>query len=66
MTDRPGHDFRYAIDSSKIERDLGWQPVETFETGLLKTIQWYLQNEGWWRPLLQDRSAVQRQGLAAL
>ncbi len=66
VTDRPGHDFRYAIDSSKIERDLGWQPVETFETGLLKTIQWYLQNEGWWRPLLQDRSAVQRQGLAAL
>lgn len=47
VTDRPGHDIRYAIDASKIERDLGWAPKETFETGIQKTIQWYLDNEIW-------------------
>ena len=47
VTDRPGHDRRYAIDSSKIQRELGWTPVETFETGLKKTIQWYLTNREW-------------------
>ena len=47
VKDRPGHDWRYAIDSSKIEKELGWSPKETFETGLKKTIQWYLDNPEW-------------------
>ncbi len=47
VADRPGHDLRYAIDASKIERELGWIPSETFETGLRKTVQWYLDNSGW-------------------
>ncbi|SCY76632.1 dTDP-glucose 4,6-dehydratase [Nitrosospira sp. Nl5] len=47
VTDRPGHDRRYAIDASKIERDLGWKPAETFETGIHKTVQWYLDNPAW-------------------
>ncbi|QSI79039.1 dTDP-glucose 4,6-dehydratase [Niveibacterium microcysteis] len=47
VTDRPGHDRRYAIDARKIERDLGWKPAETFETGIRKTVQWYLDNQGW-------------------
>ena len=47
VTDRPGHDRRYAIDASKIERELGWKPTETFETGIRKTVQWYLDNEAW-------------------
>jgi dTDP-glucose 4,6-dehydratase len=47
VKDRPGHDRRYAIDASKLERDLGWRPQETFETGLRKTVIWYLENETW-------------------
>lgn len=47
VTDRPGHDRRYAIDSSKIETQLGWKPLETFDTGLAKTVQWYLENQTW-------------------
>ena len=47
MQDRPGHDRRYAIDPRKIERELGWKPRESFETGIRKTIEWYLQNEEW-------------------
>ncbi|WP_417070261.1 dTDP-glucose 4,6-dehydratase [Niveibacterium terrae] len=47
VTDRPGHDRRYAIDASKIERELGWRPAETFETGIRKTVQWYLDNQAW-------------------
>ena len=47
VTDRPGHDMRYAIDASKIQRDLGWVPEETFETGLAKTVDWYLANQQW-------------------
>jgi dTDP-glucose 4,6-dehydratase len=47
VTDRPGHDRRYAIDASKIQRELGWKPAETFETGIRKTVQWYLDNQGW-------------------
>ena len=47
MTDRPGHDRRYAIDARKIERELGWRPAETFETGIRKTVQWYLDNADW-------------------
>jgi len=47
VTDRPGHDRRYAIDASKLERELGWKPAETFETGIRKTVQWYLDNQAW-------------------
>ena len=52
VTDRPGHDVRYAIDAGKIERELGWVPQETFETGLRKTVQWYLTNKDWWQAIL--------------
>ena len=52
VEDRAGHDWRYAIDASKFNRELGYKPVETFETGIQKTISWYLDNEDWWRPLL--------------
>jgi dTDP-glucose 4,6-dehydratase len=55
VQDRPGHDLRYAIDASKIERELGWTPEETFETGLRKTVQWYLENLEWCRRV-QDGS----------
>lgn len=47
VKDRPGHDMRYAIDASKIQRELGWTPQETFESGLRKTVQWYLENQEW-------------------
>jgi len=47
VTDRPGHDRRYAIDAHKIERDLGWRPAETFESGIRKTVQWYLDHGDW-------------------
>jgi len=53
VTDRPGHDRRYAMDSSKLQRELGWQPQYDFATGLAQTAQWYLANEAWWRPLLE-------------
>jgi dTDP-glucose 4,6-dehydratase len=49
VKDRPGHDRRYAMDASKIERELGWRPQETFETGIRKTVSWYLDNEDWVR-----------------
>lgn len=62
VTDRPGHDRRYAIDASKIERELGWTPRETFESGLEKTIQWYLDNEWWWRPIRSGTYAGERLG----
>ena len=62
VTDRPGHDRRYAIDASKIERELGWTPQETFETGLSNTIDWYLANEWWWGPIRQERYAGERLG----
>ncbi len=51
VQDRPGHDQRYAIDPTKIMRELGWRPEETFDTGLRRTVQWYLDNEAWWMPL---------------
>jgi len=57
VTDRPGHDMRYAIDASKIERELGWRPRETFDTGLSKTVRWYLDNRRWWERV---RSGVYR------
>jgi dTDP-glucose 4,6-dehydratase len=63
VTDRPGHDRRYAIDAGKIERDLGWTPDYTFDQGLGDTIRWYLDNEAWWAPL--QAVSRQRRGLAA-
>jgi len=51
VTDRPGHDMRYAIDASRIETELGWKPSVSVEEGLCKTVEWYLANEDWWRPL---------------
>jgi dTDP-glucose 4,6-dehydratase len=65
VTDRPGHDRRYAIDASKIEHELGWTPKETFETGLKKTVQWYLENEEWWQRVLSGDYKLQRLGDAA-
>ncbi|URM26962.1 dTDP-glucose 4,6-dehydratase [Pseudomonas frederiksbergensis] len=62
VTDRPGHDLRYAIDASKIERELGWRPQETFESGLLKTVQWYLNNQGWWQRVLNGEYRPERLG----
>jgi dTDP-glucose 4,6-dehydratase len=56
VEDRAGHDWRYAIDATKIARELGFSPAETFETGIAKTIDWYLANESWWRPLLARRA----------
>ena len=52
VQDRPGHDLRYAIDASKIEKELGWRPVETFDSGIRKTIQWYLDNPDWVRDVV--------------
>jgi dTDP-glucose 4,6-dehydratase len=54
VKDRPGHDRRYAIDPSKIERELGWRPIHSFETGLAATIDWYIANRAWWAPLLKQ------------
>lgn len=65
VTDRPGHDRRYAIDATKAERDLGWRPVETFDSGLSKTIDWYLDNEAWWRPIREKTYAGERLGQSA-
>jgi dTDP-glucose 4,6-dehydratase len=63
VTDRPGHDQRYAIDAGKIARDLGWQPQETFNTGLRKTVEWYLANSGWCQRAMAGRYAGERLGV---
>jgi len=63
VADRPGHDKRYAIDASRIGSELGWHPAETFETGIRKTVLWYLANEAWWRPLVAAK-ASERRGVA--
>ena len=63
VTDRPGHDRRYAIDASKIARDLGWTPAESFESGLRKTVQWYLDNPRWWRRVQDGSYQRERLGL---
>lgn len=64
VTDRPGHDARYAIDASKIERELGWKPEETFESGIRKTVEWYLNNEAWWTRVQNGSYAGERLGIS--
>lgn len=63
VTDRPGHDLRYAIDATKLETELGWQARESFESGIEKTVRWYLENEEWWRPLRGDVYTGERLGV---
>ena len=65
VTDRPGHDARYAIDPTRIRDELGWRPSVTVEEGLARTVRWYLDNEAWWRPLLDRNGVGQRLGTAA-
>ncbi|MCU0733676.1 MAG: dTDP-glucose 4,6-dehydratase [Hyphomonas sp.] len=62
VRDRPGHDTRYAIDASKIDRELGWRPKETFDSGLRKTVMWYLENRGWWQRVLDGSYRLERVG----
>jgi dTDP-glucose 4,6-dehydratase len=62
VADRPGHDLRYAINDAKIRSELGWAPTVSFEEGLRRTVQWYLDNDWWWRPLV-DAKATDRRGL---
>ena len=64
VRDRPGHDFRYAIDFRKLNTELGWSPKHSFETGLNATVKWYLDNRAWWEPLLSAHDADERRGLA--
>ena len=63
VTDRPGHDFRYAIDSSKLKNELNWQPKETFESGIKKTINWYLENQSWWQDIQNKTYQQERLGV---
>jgi dTDP-glucose 4,6-dehydratase len=65
VTDRPGHDLRYAIDSQKIQRELGWRPAEQFETGLRKTVKWYLDNREWWEAVRSGSYRGERLGVIA-
>src|SRR5262249_8022749 len=64
VPDRPGHDRRYAIDTSKIERELGWRATETFEAGIEKTVQWYRNHPAWWRSIVDRGYEAKRIGLA--
>ena len=64
VSDRPGHDFRYAIDCSKLNAELGWQPKHSFESGLRFTVKWYIENRAWWEPLLTASNASIRRGLS--
>ena len=64
VTDRPGHDLRYAIDASKIKNELGWVPEETFESGIRKTVNWYLTHQDWWQRVMDGSYAGERLGLA--
>jgi dTDP-glucose 4,6-dehydratase len=65
VKDRPGHDRRYAIDASKIDETLGWRPIETFATGLEKTVHWYLENQQWWQSVLDGSYRLERIGVRA-
>jgi len=62
VADRPGHDFRYALDTTKLRRELGWRPRHDLTTGLRKTVHWYLENTAWWQPLLTHNAPLQRLG----
>jgi dTDP-glucose 4,6-dehydratase len=64
VADRPGHDFRYAIDCAKLRQELGWSPAHSFEAGLFATVQWYIANRAWWEPLLGAHDAAVRRGLS--
>jgi dTDP-glucose 4,6-dehydratase len=66
VADRPGHDQRYAIDSTKLQSELGWRPRENFETGLAKTVRWYLDNKPWWERILSGSYRTERLGLASV
>lgn len=62
VKDRPGHDLRYAIDPTKLEAELGWRPQESFDTGIRKTVHWYLENDWWWRPIREQKYSGERLG----
>ncbi|MPN05438.1 dTDP-glucose 4,6-dehydratase 2 [bioreactor metagenome] len=62
VPDRPGHDQRYAIDPGKIVRELGWRPEENFDTGIEKTVKWYLENDWWWKPIRDEKYSGERLG----
>ena len=64
VPDRPGHDFRYAIDFAKLNAELGWSPEHSFESGLFATVKWYIENRAWWEPLLAAHDASIRRGLS--
>jgi dTDP-glucose 4,6-dehydratase len=64
VADRPGHDFRYAIDAAKLKSELGWEPAESFESGIVRTVRWYLENEAWWREVQEGSYHGERLGLA--
>ena len=64
VTDRPGHDARYAMDAAKIKRELGWEPAESFDSGLGRTLRWYLDNRGWWERILSGSYRAERIGLS--
>jgi dTDP-glucose 4,6-dehydratase len=65
VTDRPGHDMRYAIDASKLKRELGWEPDSNHEKLLTDTVRWYLENRGWWQDILSGSYRLERQGVGA-
>ena len=66
VKDRPGHDMRYGIDSTRIRNELGWKPLFTFEEALDNTVRWYLNNDDWWAPLIKNKNAMARQGILRL
>jgi len=64
VKDRPGHDFRYSIDASKLKKEIGWEPKESFNTGIQKTIEWYLKNEEWWKTIQENSYKQERLGIS--
>jgi len=62
VDDRPGHDYRYAMDISKINQELGWSPAETFSSGIAKTVQWYIENPVWWQAIVDGSYQLERLG----